>query len=112
MAKIGTATQKEIMEKIALALSKDFEVLEIASNAFGIPAVEDGEETAVKIVVSIPSGSRDTKEGWDVYEASESYKFKLEQDAIKKKQKAEEKEKKIAKDKKRREEREKNESGE
>lgn len=106
MAKIGVATQKEIMEKIAEALSKDFEVLTIGSNAFGVPAVENGEETAVKIVVSIPSGSRETKDGWDVYEAESAYKFKLEQDKIKKEQKALEKKKKIARDEKRRKEKE------
>ena len=104
MAKIGIATQKEVMEKIAEALSKEFDVLVVGSNAFGIPAGEKGEETAVKIVVSVPTGNRETKEPWDVYEAESAYKFKLEQDAIKAKEKAEAKQKKIERDKKRRNE--------
>ena len=108
MAKIGVQTQKEIMEKIAEALSKEFEVLVIGSNAFGIPAVENGEETGIKIVVSVPTGDRASKEPWDAYQAEADYKFKLEQDAEKAKRKQEEKEKKIARDKKRRAEKEGN----
>lgn len=102
MAKIGEATKKEIMEKIALALSEEFDVLQVASNAFGIPAVEDGEETAIKIVVSVPTGDRATKEPWDAYQAEADYKFKVEQDKIKAQERAAAKEKKIARDKKRR----------
>lgn len=102
MAKIGEATKKEIMEKIALALSKEFDVLQVASNAFGIPAVENGEETAIKIVISVPTGDRATKEPWDVYQAEADYKFKVEQDKIKAQERAAAKEKKIARDKKRR----------
>ena len=102
MAKIGVQTQKEIMGKIAEALSKEFEVLVIGSNAFGIPAVENGEETGIKIVVSVPTGDRGTKEPWDAYQAEADYKFKIEQDKIKAQERAAAKEKKIARDKKRR----------
>ena len=106
MAKIGVQTQKEILYKIAEALSKDFDVLVIGSNALGVPSVENGEETAVKIVVSVPTGDTTTKEPWDVYQAEVDYKFKVEQDAIKAKEKAEAKAKKIERDKKRRAEKE------
>lgn len=100
MAKIGQATQQAILSKIAEALSVEYDVLRIGSNAFGIPAVEGEEETAVKIVVSIPTGSRETKEAWDVYEAEAEYRHKLEQDAIKAAKREEAKQKKIKKDKK------------
>ena len=89
--KIGEKTRKEIMEVVGLALEKyGFDVLVTGSNAYAIPAVEDKNETAVKIVFSIPKGERGGN-GYDPYEDAQAYKFKCDNKEIKAKKKAEKK---------------------
>lgn len=89
--KIGEKTRKEIMEVVGLALQEyGFDVLVTGSNAYAIPAVEDKNETAVKIVFSIPKGERGGN-GYDPYEDAQAYKFKCDNKEIKAKKKAEKK---------------------
>lgn len=89
--KIGEKTRKEIMEVVGLALEKyGFDVLVTGSNAYAIPAVEDKNETAVKIVFSIPKGERGGN-GYDPYEEAQAYTFKCNEKEIKAKKKAEKK---------------------
>lgn len=86
--KIGEKTRKEIMEVVGLALEKyGFDVLVTGSNAYAIPAVENENETAVKIVFSIPKGERGGT-GYDPYEEAQAYEFREE---VKRKKKAEKK---------------------
>ena len=95
--KVGELTRKNIMELVKETLtSAGYDVLMVASGSYGIPAVEDGDETAVKIVFQIPKGERNGK-GYDVYEDAEAYKFKCNEAEIKRQKKAEEKAKKLAK---------------
>lgn len=89
--KIGEATRGKIMEVVGLALEEyGFEVLVTGSNSYAIPSVEDENETAVKIVFSIPKGERGGN-GYDPYEDAKDYKFKCEQKETKAKEKAEKK---------------------
>ena len=91
--KIGDTTRANLMEVCKAALiAAGYDVLRVASGSFGIPAVEDGEETAIKIVFQIPKGERNGA-GYDVYEDRDAYKFKCEQKAEKEKKKNEKKEK-------------------
>ena len=87
--KIGDKTRNEIMEICRNAITAaGYDVLKVASGSFGIPAVEDGEETAVKIVFQIPKGERNGG-GYDVYEDEKDYRFKCEQKEEKAKKKTE-----------------------
>ena len=98
--KVGELTRETVMKLVKETLEANgFEVLKVASGSFGIPSVEEGEETAVKVVFQIPKGAR-TGEGYDVYEEAQSYAFHCEEVATKKKKKAEDKAKKLAKAKK------------
>ena len=91
--KIGESTRANLMEVCKAALiAAGYDVLRVASGSFGIPAVEDGEETAIKIVFQIPKGERNGA-GYDVYEDEKDYRFKCEQKAEKEKKKNEKKEK-------------------
>ena len=91
--KIGEKTRKEIMEICKTALTAaGYDVLQVASGSYGVPAVENGEETSIKIVFQIPKGARDGS-GYDVFEEAKDYTFKCEQKAEKEKKKAEKKEK-------------------
>jgi hypothetical protein len=91
--KIGDTTRAKLMEICKAALiAAEYDVLQVASGSFGIPAVEDGEETAIKIVFQIPKGERNGA-GYDVYEDEKEYRFKREQKAEKEKKKNEKKEK-------------------
>lgn len=86
--KIGEKTRKEIMEVVGLALQKyGFDVLVTGSNAYAIPAVEDENETAVKIVFSIPKGERGGA-GYDPYEDAQAYTFKQNEKKVKAEKKA------------------------
>lgn len=86
--KIGEKTRKEIMEVVGLALEKyGFDVLVTGSNAYAIPAVEDKNETAVKIVFSIPKGERGGA-GYDPYEDAQAYTFKQNEKKVKAEKKA------------------------
>ena len=66
----------------------------ITSNSFNFPAVVDGEEGWVEVVVKVPKDDGD-----DGYGKREEYSLKLAANAEKAKAKAEAKAKKIAKDK-------------
>ena len=89
--KIGEKTRKEIMEICKTALTAaGYDVLQVASGSYGIPSVEDGEETSIKIVFQIPKGARDGS-GYDVFEDAKDYTFKCEQKAEKEKKKTEKK---------------------
>ena len=89
--KIGEATRKFVMEICRKALEENgYEVLVTGSNAFSIPNVEDGNETAVKGVFSIPKGERGGN-GYDPYEEAQAYTFKCNEKEIKAKKKAEKK---------------------
>lgn len=91
--KVGDITRTKLMEICKAALiAAEYDVLQVASGSFGIPAVEDGEETAIKIVFQIPKGERNGA-GYDVYEDEKDYRFKCEQKAEKEKKKNEKKEK-------------------
>lgn len=97
--KVGEATRLRVMSICRKALEDEgFEVLETASGSFGIPSVEDGEETAIRAVFQIPKGAR-TGEGYDVYEEAEAYKFHQAEAEKKARKRAEEKAKKLAKKK-------------
>lgn len=87
--KIGDTTRAKLMEICKAALiAAEYDVLQVASGSFGIPAIEDGEETAIKIVFQIPKGERNGA-GYDVYEDEKEYRFKCEQKEEKAKKKAE-----------------------
>lgn len=86
--KIGEKTRKEIMEVVGLALQKyGFDVLVTGSNSYAIPNVEDENETAVKIVFSIPKGERGGA-GYDPYEDAQAYTFKQNEKKVKAEKKA------------------------
>ena len=89
--KIGEETRKKIMEVVGLALQEyGFDVLVTGSNAYAIPAVENENETAVKIVFSIPKGERGGN-GYDPYEEAQAYTFKQNEKKVKAEKKAEKK---------------------
>ena len=95
--KIGEITKLHVMETIKAALvAAGYDVLQVGSGAFGVPAVEDENETAVKIVVQVPKGERGGA-GYDVFEDAQAYQFKCDEAEKKRKKKEEEKVKKIAK---------------
>lgn len=86
--KIGEATRKSVMEICRKALEENgYEVLVTGSNAFSIPNVEDGNETAVKGVFSIPKGERGGN-GYDPYEEAQAYTFKQNEKKVKAEKKA------------------------
>lgn len=75
-----------------------------SSNTINYPIVlENGNEDFIKIVVSIPTGTRDGTEIYDGYEIREEYKINLAKKAEQKAKQAKKKAEKIAKDKARRE---------
>lgn len=79
------------------------DVMVIASNTLAFPIVlEDGEtEDFIKVVVSIPTGTKD--EPFDGYALARDYAQKLENDKLKAEEKAKAKAEKIERDKKLRE---------
>ena len=86
--KIGETTRAQIMEICKAALiAAEYDVLQVASGSFGIPTVEDGEETAIKIVFQIPKGERNGN-GYDVYEDAQAYAFKQNEKKVKAEKKA------------------------
>ena len=86
--KIGETTRAQIMEICKNALiSAGYDVLQVASGSYGIPSVEDGEETATKIVFQIPKGERNGN-GYDVYEDAQAYAFKQNEKKVKAEKKA------------------------
>lgn len=84
------------MEVVGLALQEyGFDVLVTGSNAYAIPAVENENETAVKIVFSIPKGERGGN-GYDPYEEAQAYTFKQNEKKVKAEKKAEKTKKETA----------------
>lgn len=78
------------------------EVLEIATNAFCFPIVDqDGNDLFIRVKVEVPTGSKD--EPFDGYAMQEDYLLSLEKKREKEKAKAEQKAKKMERDKKQRE---------
>lgn len=79
------------------------DVMQIASNTLAFPIVlEDGEtEDFIKIVVSIPTGTKD--EPFDAYTLASDYQQKLADDKAKADEKAKAKAEKIERDKRLRE---------
>lgn len=92
-----------IEKLMALITESGEDVVQIASNGIAFPIVlEDGvSEDFIKIVVSVPTGSKD--EPFDAYSLAEEYQMKLISDAEKKEAKAKAKAEKIERDKRLRE---------
>lgn len=110
MAKISEAKLRAGVRDVYLAKVREHftndgeDVLTIANNSIAFPVTDDnGNEYFVKVVVSVPTGSRDDKEPFDGYAVAEQHKMNLEAKAAKKAKAAEEKARKIARDKARRE---------
>jgi hypothetical protein len=79
------------------------DIKQYRSNAFCYPVVdEEGNEGFIKIVVSIPKGSRDGEE-WDGYEEAAAYERNLETKRLNAEKAAAEKAKKVEHDRKARE---------
>lgn len=99
-SKVGEKSRDEVVFHIVESLkSFGYDVLQVGSASYAVPVVEDGEESAVRIVIQIPKGARDG-EGYDPYEEAQAYSFKQEEARKKRAKKAEEKARKIAKAKK------------
>lgn len=78
---------------------KGEEVLKVGSNKIALPVVDrEGNEDFVTITISIPTGSTKDNEPYDAYGEAESYKMKLEANAIKAKEKEKKKQEKIKRD--------------
>ena len=94
--KVGERSRDEVVFHIVESLrSFGYDVLQVGSASYAVPVVEDGEESAVRIVIQIPKGARDG-EGYDPYEEAQAYTFKQEEARKKKAKKAEEKARKLA----------------
>lgn len=89
--KLGEESRSLIMFYIQETLrAHDIDCLRTGSNKFGIPMVENGEETALEITVSIPKGARDGTK-YDPFEAEQAYNFTEEEKRKKAEKKAEKK---------------------
>ena len=98
--KLGERSRERIIHNFVESLGNlEYEVLQVGSASFAIPVVEDGEESAIRIVFQIPKGARDG-EGYDPYEEAQAFAFKREEARKKAQKRAEEKAKKLAKQKK------------
>ena len=98
--KLGERSRERIIHNFVESLENlEYEVLQVGSASFAIPVVEDGEESAIRIVFQIPKGARDG-EGYDPYEEAQAFAFKCEEARKKAQKRAEEKAKKLAKQKK------------
>lgn len=91
--------RNEIMDKVKDFLKNEgYEVLVVASNGLAIEVVgEDMEDGWVKVVFSIPTGTRGG-EDYDGYDEEKDYKFHVEQKKAKDEEAAQKKAKKMAKD--------------
>ena len=98
--KLGERSRERIIHNLVESLENlEYEVLQVGSASFAVPVVEDGEESAIRIVFQIPKGARDG-EGYDPYEEAQAFAFKREEARKKVQKRAEEKAKKLAKQKK------------
>lgn len=108
MAKNDSKKMKDALRamhvaKIVEFLTKEGEdVRYTASGTLVYPVCDEaGHEYFIKMVISIPQGSRDG-DAYNGYEEAEAYELKLKQDAEKAKAKAKAKAEKIARDEARR----------
>ena len=89
--KLGERSRERIIHNLVESLENlEYEVLQVGSASFAIPVVEDGEESAIRIVFQIPKGARDG-EGYDPYEEAQAFAFKREEARKKAQKRAEEK---------------------
>lgn len=73
--KLGEESRDLILFYITETLrAHNFDALVTGSNKLGVPVVENGEESALEITVSIPKGSRDGTK-YDPFEAAQAYEF-------------------------------------
>ena len=80
------------------------EVLRVKSNEIAFPVVdEERNDEFIKIVISVPTGSRDDGEAYDGYGVAEQYAESITAKEEKAKAEAEKKAKEIARDKAQRE---------
>lgn len=88
----------EYVDIISKLLSEsNEEVLRVKSNAIALPIVlEDGTEDFIKIVVSIPTGTKD--EPYDAYSEAEFYEMTLKAKEEKKKESDAKKKEKMERD--------------
>lgn len=98
--KINDELRKQYVEKLMTVLKDAGEdVMKVASNKIGFPVVDSaGEDNAVVITVTVPTGSRDG-ELYDVYAEAENFEIESKVKAEKKAEAEAKKAKKIAKDK-------------
>lgn len=96
----GDATRNYYLTAIAKCLADTGEqILPIASNAFCFPCVTDtGDEAFIKVVVSIPKGSKD--DPFDGFAEAENWEFTKAEKAEKAKAREAKKARKIERDKK------------
>jgi len=100
MAK-GDKTREYYLNAVSKFLADNMgeQVMDIASNAICFPCViEDGDEAFIKVVISIPKGSKD--EPFDGFAEAEDWTFRKAEKAEKAKAKEAEKKRKIARDEK------------
>lgn len=87
--------------------AQDEDVKRVSSTAIAFPVTDaDGNEGCVKLVISVPKGSREG-EPYDVYQEAEDYAYEQAEKAEKKRKEAEKREKKKAADAAAREEKRK-----
>lgn len=86
------STRDIFLNMIKETLSEQGEqVLQIASNTLAIPTLDkDKNEIWIKVVISIPKGTRDG-EAFDGYEEEWDYKMKIKQKKIKEQKRLEKK---------------------
>lgn len=107
-AQIETLLRNDFLSSIStfISESRETDVLPISASEIVVPCLDaEGNETWVRIKVSIPRGTRNGEGGYnpyDGYAAAEDYKFDLAEDAEKKRLADEKKAKKIAADEKKR----------
>ncbi len=88
-----TARTEFIDRLIKLLVEEGHEVLQVASNSIAIPILLcDQTEDYIKVVVSIPTGSKD--EAYDGYGEAEAYAMKRMENERKKEELAKKKEEK------------------
>lgn len=94
-----TQLRNEWTKRISELLSQaGEEVLMIDSHTISIPTVDsEGEDQYLKIVVSVPAGTRDG-EVFDGHALAKEYEFQQEQNRLKAEKKAHEKARKIERD--------------
>lgn len=105
MAKNTNIIKTKIMEVITKTFENDYDVLQTGTHTIELPTVDtEGNETTIRIVISVPSGHYEKREGQkvliphDPYEARDNYIFECEEKRKKEEKKKEEKERKKKQD--------------